>query len=198
MAPVGGVVRADSAGAQVAEQDVEARRSGARVIEPALTAGESLALDNFTLAERDPAQIASPLVPGPGAAPAVIPQPIAAALAVPPVDPARTLHVTAAPENVPQVLQAALAEGDDSANRIVVQLDPPELGRVSLDFSFDSQGLQNVTVTAETPEAARKLRLMYFELVQALEQRGLSGDNLTFSQERPRQETAALSPPRLV
>ncbi len=116
------------------------------------------------------------------------PQAAAAALNSPQTLQAPVPQYVAPLEKLPHILKTALSEGDDTANRIVVQLDPPELGRVSLDFSFDAQGLQTVTVTAETPEAVRKLRAMYFELVQALEQRGLSGENLTFSQERPRQE----------
>lgn len=84
----------------------------------------------------------------------------------------------------------AKATSDQNDDRIVVQLDPPELGRVSIDFKFDPQGLQHITVTAESPEAMRQLRLMHFELVQALERNGLSGQNMTFQHQNPQQDNS--------
>ncbi|WP_213272006.1 flagellar hook-length control protein FliK [Hyphomonas sp.] len=81
----------------------------------------------------------------------------------------------------------ARATGNGQEDRIVVQLDPPELGRLSLDFKFDAQGLQHVTITAESPEAMRQLRQMHFELVQALERNGLSSQNMSFQHQNPQQ-----------
>lgn len=75
--------------------------------------------------------------------------------------------------------------GSGNEERIVVQLDPPELGRISIDFKFDGQSLQHVTITGENPEAMKKLRLMHFELFQALSDRGLPIDSLTFNQNMP-------------
>lgn len=117
------------------------------------------------------------------AAPAGTPAaPAIAGSAQPAMSPANLLVVPAT--DIPNVLTQALSSQDDGPDRLVVQLDPPELGRVSLDFKFDAQGLQAVTITGETPEAMRRMRMMHFELVQALEQHGLSGEDLTFSQQQ--------------
>lgn len=86
------------------------------------------------------------------------------------------------PQAVVGVISGRLVTEPDNSDRIVVQLDPPELGRVAIDFKFDAQGLQTVTITSESPEALKQLRLMHFELVQALEQNGLSGRDLTFAE----------------
>lgn len=86
---------------------------------------------------------------------------------------------------VPDIVARATSDGQD--DRVVVQLDPPELGRISIDFKFDAQGLQHVTITAESPEAMRQLRQMHFELVQALERNGLSGQNMSFQHQNPQQ-----------
>ena len=82
-------------------------------------------------------------------------------------------QVVAVPEDIPRLITQAMTS-EDAADRIVIQLDPPELGRVSLDFKLDANGVQTVTVTAETPEAIKKLRMMNFELIQAMEQNGLN------------------------
>mgnify|MGYP006267052017 CR=1 FL=1 len=66
--------------------------------------------------------------------------------------------------------------------RLVVQLDPPELGRVSIDFQYDARGMQQVLVTGETPEAVRQLRMMQAELAQSLDRFGIGGGNLLFEQ----------------
>ncbi len=70
----------------------------------------------------------------------------------------------------------------------MVQLDPPELGRVMIDFKFDAQGLQQIIVTSENPEALKRLREMHSELTAALRDQGLSDQNLSFqeqTQDRP-------------
>lgn len=86
---------------------------------------------------------------------------------------------------LPDIVARATANGQEDS--IVVQLDPPELGRLSIDFKFDAQGLQHVTITAESPEAMRQLRQMHFELVQALERNGLSSQNMSFQHQNPQQ-----------
>ncbi|PKP83100.1 MAG: hypothetical protein CVT79_03375 [Alphaproteobacteria bacterium HGW-Alphaproteobacteria-18] len=93
--------------------------------------------------------------------------------------------LTATATQLPEIVARATSDGQD--DRIMVQLDPPELGRVSIDFKFDAQGLQHVTITAESPEAMRQLRLMHFELVQALERNGLTGQNMSFQHQAPQQ-----------
>lgn len=89
-----------------------------------------------------------------------------------------------APTDIPNILTQTLSSPDKQTERVIVQLDPPELGRVSLDFKFDGGTLQAVTITGETPEALRQLRLMHFELINSLEQQGLSGSDLTFSHQQ--------------
>lgn len=99
--------------------------------------------------------------------------------------------LTAPPAEIPAILSQSLSGIDEQKDRIVVQLDPPELGRVSIDFKFDAAGLQNITITGETPEALRQLRQMHFELLQALERQGLSSQNMTFQQSGSNADTDA-------
>lgn len=106
-----------------------------------------------------------------------------------PMTPAHAI-LTASPAQIVDIV-ARTAE-DGQTDRITVQLDPPELGRVSIDFKFDSQGLQHVTITSETPEAMRQLRQMHSELVQALERQGIGSQNMTF--EHQQQQTPAPNP----
>lgn len=89
--------------------------------------------------------------------------------------------IVAAPQEIVDIVSNKLA-GGDKPERIMVQLDPPELGRVSIEFKFDAQGLQQVAVRADTPEAMKQLRLLHFDLVQSLEQHGLSARDMTFSE----------------
>ncbi|KJS26224.1 MAG: hypothetical protein VR75_07965 [Hyphomonadaceae bacterium BRH_c29] len=103
--------------------------------------------------------------------------------------------VTASPADTVKIITDTIAAPDDAPDRITVQLDPPELGRVSIDFKFDSHGLQHVTVTGENPEALRQLRLMHFELTQALERSGLSSQNMTFQQQQQSGQQHAQSSP---
>ncbi len=88
--------------------------------------------------------------------------------------------VSATPAEVIEIISDKLAASDDRRDRVVVQLNPVELGRVSIDFKFDAQGLQHVTITGESPDALRQLRSLHFELIQALEHQGLTGQSMTF------------------
>lgn len=92
-------------------------------------------------------------------------------------------HVIAAPNELTSVVMNALKTGGDVQEQLVVQLDPPELGRVLIDFKFDAQGLQQITVTSENPEALKRLRELHFELTEALKNQGFSDSNLSFQQE---------------
>lgn len=117
--------------------------------------------------------------------------------AAPPVPSAFTqTHalITATPAEVVDVISDSLAAPEDRKNRVIVQLDPPELGRISIDYKFDSQGLQHVTITGESPEAMRQLRLMHFELVNALEKQGLSSQNMSFQQHQANQDPGQQGP----
>ncbi len=119
----------------------------------------------------------------------VSPQTSAAAPSLPPSAPAFAV-VTASPAQIVDIV--AETADDGQSDRVVVQLDPPELGRVSIDFKFDAQGLQQVTITSETPEAMRQLRQMHSELIQSLERHGIGSENLSFQHQ---QQSAPKSPP---
>jgi len=90
--------------------------------------------------------------------------------------------VSASPAQIVGIV--AESADDGQSDRVVVQLDPPELGRVSIDFKFDANGLQHVTITSETPEAMRQLRQMHSELVQSLERHGIGSENLSFQHQQ--------------
>lgn len=94
--------------------------------------------------------------------------------------------MVATPPEVVDIIQSRIA-GNEGSERITVQLDPPELGRVSIDFKFDAQGLQHVTVTGDTPEALKQLRQLHFQLTQALEQNGLTAQDMSFRQNNSQQ-----------
>lgn len=109
---------------------------------------------------------------------------------LPPPGPPPNAIPQARPEQLPDVIASIKPEAAGTKDSIVVQLDPPELGRVSIDFKFDAGGMQQITITADTPEATRQLRSLHFELVQALERQGFSGQSMTFAdrdtpQDRP-------------
>ena len=121
------------------------------------------------------------------AAPAITTSPVAV-----PMAPTHAM-VIASPAAVVDIVSQAAEDGQ--SDRIVVQLDPPELGRVSIDFKFDAQGLQHVTITSETPEAMRQLRMMHADLVQALERQGIAGQNMTFEHQQQSAQQAPLPNP---
>lgn len=131
------------------------------------------------------------------ATPTIQSTPTSAAVQTPTVTPQAAVAaapaptITAPPAEIPTIIAQSLSAVDDQKDRILVQLDPPELGRVSIDFKFDAAGLQHITITGETPEALRQLRQMHFELLQALERQGLSGQDMTFKQSDPQDNPAA-------
>jgi len=101
--------------------------------------------------------------------------------------------IVAAPAQVVDIVSSAADDGQSDS--IIVQLDPPELGRVSIDFKFDANGLQHVTITGESSEAMRQLRLMHFELIQALERHGIGSSNMTFQQQQQNTQQSPLPNP---
>jgi len=102
--------------------------------------------------------------------------------------PAMTNYV-AVPDDIASIISQELSS-DTQNSRIRIQLDPPELGRVSLEFKFDSQGLQHVVITADSAEAIRRIRAFHPDLVATLEQHGLSGSDMTFQEKTPQQQNA--------
>ena len=94
----------------------------------------------------------------------------------------------ASPNEITSIILNNLKSGVEPREQMIIQLDPPELGRVSIDFKFDAQGVQQITVTAENPEALKRLREMHFELTEALKEQGLSDKNMSFQQESREQQ----------
>ncbi len=94
----------------------------------------------------------------------------------------------ASPNEITSIILNNLKSGVEPREQMIIQLDPPELGRVSIDFKFDAQGVQQITVTAENPEALKRLREMHFELTEALREQGLSDKNMSFQQESREQQ----------
>ncbi|MCI4643281.1 MAG: flagellar hook-length control protein FliK [Hyphomonadaceae bacterium] len=147
------------------------------VIQPTGAKDLTAALESAGSTSNSPSTSSSPmLVAGTVAAPTA-PTSLAPAMA-----PTHAL-ITASPAEVVSIINQSISNADEPQDRIMVQLDPPELGRVSIDFKFDAQGLQHVTITGETPEALRQLRSMHFELIQALERQGLSSQDMSFRQQ---------------
>ena len=88
----------------------------------------------------------------------------------------------AAPNDITAIILNNIRNIADPQEQLIIQLDPPELGRVSIDFKFDAQGVQQITVTTENPEALKRLRELHFELTNALRDHGLSEKNMSFRQ----------------
>jgi flagellar hook-length control protein FliK len=101
----------------------------------------------------------------------------------------------AAPSDLTSIILNAAKNGADPQEQLVVQLDPPELGRVMIDFKFDAQGVQQITITSENPEALKRLRELHFELTQALRDNGLSDQNMSFRQQAGDQSQQAWQHP---
>lgn len=77
-----------------------------------------------------------------------------------------------------QQIGAAIAR-DPSAGRIELRLDPPELGRVEIQFDFSDDALRAV-VSAERTATADFLRRHSEVLMQHLREAGFSGVDLSF------------------
>ena len=142
--------------------------------------GESVSSSQPSLQAASASSIGAPLSAGSASAPGA---PVTGAPVSGPGIGAMMAPATmiAAPDDLVDIVSNKLGRGD-KPDRITVQLDPPELGRVSIEFKFDAQGLQQVAVRAETADAMRQLRLMHFDLVQSLEQHGLSARDMSFSE----------------
>jgi Flagellar hook-length control protein FliK len=125
-----------------------------------------------------PLMAGSPEIAAPVAAP---PASALSGLAAAPLpEGARAPNPVLPPAELPALLTAKeIKPGDE---RIIIQLDPPELGRVAIDFKFDGGVLQHVTVTGDTPEALRQLRALHGDLLLALERQGLGGSALSYQQ----------------
>ncbi|MBL4878701.1 MAG: flagellar hook-length control protein FliK, partial [Hyphomonas sp.] len=116
--------------------------------------------------------------------------PSSAPVTQPVVAPAQApAHYVAVPADIASIISQELSS-DRQTNHVRVQLDPPELGRVSLEFKFDSHGLQHVVVTADSADAIRRIRAFHPDLVSVLDEHGLSSQDMTFREQASGQNPA--------
>ncbi|CAM3672010.1 flagellar hook-length control protein FliK [Litorimonas haliclonae] len=83
--------------------------------------------------------------------------------------------------NFNAVSQAMLV-ANETAKGVAVQLDPPEMGRVYIDFIFNSDDSVNVVVKSELPESHLLLRDRSEQFLEFLKESGLENVNLSFEQ----------------
>ena len=112
---------------------------------------------------------------------------------IPAAQPVSAGAYIAAPADIPTIVSQELS-ADNKHDKINIQLDPPELGRVSIEFKFDSQGLQHVLVTAESADAIRRIRAFHPDLVSVLEQNGLTSQDMTFREQSSGQNPSRSRP----
>lgn len=83
--------------------------------------------------------------------------------------------------NFNAVSQAILV-ANETAKGVTVQLDPPEMGRVFIDFAFDADDKVNVVVKSDLPESHFMLRERSEQFLSILKESGLEDVNLSFEQ----------------
>ena len=88
---------------------------------------------------------------------------------------------SAAATNFNAVSQAILV-ANETAKGVTVQLDPPEMGRVYIDFAFDADDKVNVVVKSDLPESHFMLRERSEQFLSILKENGLEDVNLSFEQ----------------
>lgn len=128
--------------------------------------------------------------PGPGAAGATAPAGVA--------DPVVGTTLASLPEQVVAQVQQTRAEGRTS-HRLVVRLDPPELGAVSVSFELKGSEVQMI-VRPERPESAQLLAGSRDRIATLLSQEGLQlagFDVGTSEQQRRQPRDAAVMVPSL-
>jgi len=86
-------------------------------------------------------------------------------------------------EKMPDLVVKHLEARGGESSRFVVQLDPPELGRVAIEFQFDGTELRKLVVIGETADAMRQLRQIHYALSEALSEHGVDGGQMDFRQE---------------
>lgn len=88
---------------------------------------------------------------------------------------------SAAATNFNAVSQAILV-ANETAKGVTVQLDPPEMGRVFIDFAFDADDKVSVIVKSDFPESHFMLRERSEQFLSILKENGLEDVNLSFEQ----------------
>lgn len=90
-------------------------------------------------------------------------------------------NASAAVTNFNAVSQAMLV-ANKTAKGVTVQLDPPEMGRVYIDFAFDVDDKVNVVVKSDLPESHLMLRDRSEQFLGFLKESGLENVTLSFEQ----------------
>lgn len=80
-----------------------------------------------------------------------------------------------------QLVAAVKAERVGNGNTIEVRLDPPEMGRVRIDFSLETADAVKAVVTVERSETLEHLRRNVNDLMDQLKQAGFASVDLEFS-----------------
>lgn len=82
--------------------------------------------------------------------------------------------------NPVQKVAHALASVTHGQDKLVVRLDPPELGRVSIEFQFDAQRNVTAVISAENADIGSQLREKSEFFMKALKEAGFEDVNLSF------------------
>jgi len=104
----------------------------------------------------------------------------ATSITMPPSAPVATSAHTSAVINT--VAQAMLV-AKETAQGVMVQLDPPEMGRVYIDFMFESDSQVNVVVKSDNVTSHDLLRERADQFTQMLKENGFENVNLSFEQQ---------------
>lgn len=80
-----------------------------------------------------------------------------------------------------QALSEAVVAARETSKGVSIRLDPPELGRVYIDFIFEADRPVIVVIKAETPEADFQLRERAEPFLNLLREQGLDDITLQFS-----------------
>lgn len=87
------------------------------------------------------------------------------------------------PAPAPAVQIVAAIKKERAGSGVEVRLDPPEMGRVRIDFTMESAEAVKAVLTAERPETLEHLRRNMDDLLTQLKQAGFSAVDLEFSGE---------------
>jgi len=101
-------------------------------------------------------------------------------LTMPPSAPVATsAHSNAVINTVTQAMLIA----KETSQGVMVQIDPPEMGRVYIDFMFESESQVNVVVKSDTVASHDILRERAEHFTQMLKDNGFENINLSFEQQ---------------
>ncbi len=97
--------------------------------------------------------------------------------------PATSVGSSAISNAIVTTVADAILTAKETPKGVMVQLDPPEMGRVYIDFLFDADSRVTVVVKAENPESYNILRERSQEFMQMLNENGFSNVDLSFERQ---------------